>query len=161
KVKKIARRYFDYTIGTGISSESGTGPQYPGEIDNHYIWRVTVQKDLQFIQENIEEALNKGGPAWIVLVGHVDHSGWYTEEYMRDIIELFISSGFKFVTTQEGFNQMGNIVQFGDKTSIGADENVYGEKLGRVQYVPINKGVSFDTPLDEFDINKKTFTDIN
>src|SRR5690625_1005333 len=127
KVIKTASRYFDYTIGTGSAGRGS--PQYPGEIDNHYIWRVSVQNGKDFVEGHINDALERGGPAWIVLVGHVDQGGWYTESYMRSIIEMFLNKGFEFVTTQEGFNRTGNIIKFGDKTSVGADGDVYGEKL--------------------------------
>lgn len=157
RLLKFASRYFDYTIGTGISSVGK--PNYLEEFDNHYIWRVTLQNGFDHVRDKLNEA-KEHGIAWVVFVTHVDQGGWYSDEYMRQCISYALSLGFKFVKTQEGFERFGNKVQMKD-THVSADGDVYGEKLGRVQYKPRSKGVGFDTPRTVFPDNAKTFTDIN
>lgn len=156
-IQKVARRYYDYVIGTGAAMAGS--PQYPGEIDNYYIWRVTVQHGFEFVKEQLDEAAEQG-VGWIVFVSHVDQGNWYSEEYVRQIIEYTLSLGFKSLTTEEGIRHFGNIAQFGSN-KIGADGFVHGNELGRVQYRPRSKGVDHNTPITSFPKNVLSFTDIN
>src|SRR5690606_12888066 len=114
---------------------------------------------FDFVKEQLDDAASKG-LGWVVFVSHVDQGEWYSESYVRQIIEYALSLGFKSCTTKEGIERFGNIAQFGNN-KIGADGSVHGNKIGRVQYKPRTEGVTFDAPITDFELNTETFTDIN
>src|SRR5690606_7033490 len=129
-IQKVARRYYDYMIGTG-SNMSGS-PQYPSELDVYYLRRVTVEYGFDFVKQQLDEAHSRG-VGWVIFVSHINLE-WYSDQYVRQIINYAQSLGFEFVTTQEGIERMGNIAQFGD-TKIGADGTINSNSLGKVRHV--------------------------
>ncbi|MCJ7840501.1 polysaccharide deacetylase family protein [Lederbergia sp. NSJ-179] len=154
KIQKVVRRYYDYVIGTGTGL---TGrPQYPGELDNYYIRRVSVEYGFDFVKEQLDAAKARG-VAWVIFVSHVDQGDWYSDAYVRQIINYTLSLGFNSISTKEGIERYGNIAQFGDNR-IGADGSVFGDKIGKVRYMNPNK-VNFDTLLNEFQRNTISFTE--
>ena len=160
KVRRVVKDCFDYVIGTGSGGPTGSGKvSYPGELDNQYLYRISLQWGFDYVEEKVDELVSRG-VGWIIFVGHVDQDGWYTESYMRQVIEYVMSKGIEFVKTQDGINKIGNIAQFGD-TTISADNKITSDRLGKKQYKRREEGVTFDTPITDFPINTETFTDIN
>src|SRR5699024_9223381 len=100
KVRKVVKDCFDYVIGTGSGGPSGSGRvEYPGELDNQYLYRVSLEYGFEYVKEKVDELVDRG-IGWIIFVGHVDQGGWYTENYMRQVIEYVNSKGIEWVKTQ-------------------------------------------------------------
>src|SRR5699024_4270970 len=148
KVRKVVKDCFDYAIGTGSGGPNGSGKVgYPGELDNQYLYRISLEYGFEYAKEKVDELVDRG-IGWIIFVGHVDAGDWYTESYMRQVIDYVNSKGIEWVKTQDGINKIGNVMQFGD-TKIAADNNIYSDELGKVVFDK-STNVTSVTPIEYF-----------
>src|SRR5699024_257835 len=77
KVKSVARDCYDYVIGTGSGGPAGEGRvNYPGELDNQYLWRISLEYGIDYVKEKVNE-LHAKGVGWIIFICHVDQGDWY------------------------------------------------------------------------------------
>lgn len=158
KVLRIAKNYYDYVIGTGSGGPSGSGRvNYIGELDNQYLWRISLEYGFDYVKEKVDELVDRGY-GWIIFVGHVDAGDWYTESYMRQVIDYVNSKGIEWVKTQDGINKIGNVMQFG-QSKIGADGNIYSNELGRV-VIDDSTSIVSSTPITYFKPNTVTLSKI-
>jgi len=169
-IQRVARRYYDYVIGSGANLGQGK-PFYPGQYSNYYIRRVRTENGFGHVKQRIDEA-KVSGKAWVVLDSHIYYD-IYTDSYIRQIIDYALSQGFKFVTVEEGMDNFGNIVQFGEPlkggydvldyvdagTRIAADGSVHGSQLGKVIHFG-DREVKNDTPISYFPYNTVSITKI-
>lgn len=156
-IQKMGRKHFDYVIGTGADIESNE-PFYPAQYSNYYIRRTRTEFGLEHVKQKIDEA-KASGKAWVVLSSHI-YDEIYTQEFIKEIVVYANSLGFKWVTTQEGYETFGNIAQFGmmenrlmdyaqSATRIGADGTIVSDVLGKVRRTG-DREVGFNTPLSYF-----------
>ena len=128
EVVKRTRQVFDYAIGTGTRGASVVKPPFT----NYDMRRTQAQNNLSEIKQQIDIAAAENG--WLILSGHVDQYDWYSEEYMREIIEYALSKGLKFVSTEEGYARHGNLAEYGNNVitagGVSYGDSGIGEYLG-------------------------------
>jgi len=142
-IQRVGRRYFDYIIGTANATYGR--PALPSNMDNYYIWRITLTEGFNHVKNHIDNVKNNG-MGWVELGTHIYDDSVYSESYYRQIIEYALSQGFEFVRTDEGIKRMGNIAQYED-THIGADGKVYGVTVREKEKDTVTR----DTTLADFD----------
>src|SRR5690625_2040974 len=150
---KVANRHFDYVIGTtrgGVNAKA----QFPGELSNKYLWRVTVENGFDYVKERIDEAKDNG-VGWLILGSHIYYD-WYSDELVRKIIDYALAEGFEFVTTSEGIRRMGNVSEFG-QSKITSE----GKFVGGLSVEQNLSGITGNTPIYEFPKQSVTQTAIN
>lgn len=140
---KMVAKYFDYAIGRSSNYDPET---FHRNFNNFDIRKTTIEQGWQLVKDQMDAYYDAN--ELLILRGHVDQGGWYSEQFMRDIIEYALNKGFKFVTSEEAFKLRGNILQFGDN-KVTYNGNVFGNELGR--YVVDNSTtIDANTSLDYF-----------
>ena len=159
KVKSVARDCYDYVIGTGSGGPAGEGRvNYPGELDNQYLWRISLEYGIDYVKEKVNE-LHAKGVGWIIFICHVDQGDWYSESFMREVIEYVNSKNIEWVKTEDGINKIGNIAQFGG-TKITATGEVTGTQLGSYEHQD-TFGTSGENLATDFRLGKTTVSPVN
>src|SRR5699024_9873343 len=98
------------------------------------------------------------GVGWVIFVSHIWDSSWYSDDYVRQIIDYALSKGFEFVTTQEGIDRMGNMAQFGESKITSEGKFVGGLTIERTNLK--DNPVLSNTPINHFEKNTITHTRI-
>lgn len=151
KVLNVARQVFDYNIGTANKGNNIITPPF----SNFELLRRTGERhSFEQIKVDIDRARDANG--WIILTTHVDQGYGWTEEKTRQIIEYVHSQGGRFVTTLEGFNAHGNLMEIDNKI-ITAKGQFFGEDFA---YLGRNALTPDDTPRNPLLYQRKTVTDI-
>src|SRR5699024_7834702 len=150
EVVEDARLVWDYCIGTGTKGDKVVVPPF----DNYDMRRTHGEQGLTRVKAGVDKARDENG--WVMLTLHMDQGDWWSEQYMRDIIEYALSQGLKFVTTEEGYKTHGNIAQFG-KNTITSEGEFYGEDFA---YLGRNALTPDDVPSNPLLYGRKTVTDI-
>ena len=145
-VVETARQVWDYCIGTGTRGDEIVLAPF----DNYDMRRSNGQAGVERVKSQIDKAIENN--AWVIFTTHVDQGDWYSDEYMREIIEYALSNGIEFVSTAEGYASHGNIAQLTKDDGISADGVPFGNVLGRTT-IDYNLDITPDTPLSFFKPN--------
>src|SRR5690625_1866178 len=166
-IQRLGRKYFDYMIGTSSDKERGL-PFYPGHYSNYYIRRVRADDGFDLVEQRIDEAA-ENGIGWVILGSH-SYENSITTEFIEQVVDYAHQKGFKFVSTQEGMDIMGNVMQFGIPqvkshgyvdagNRISATGEIFGDDLGKVREVGFGE-VTPSTPISYFEKDVVSFTRI-
>lgn len=158
RTRRIIKEYFDYNLSgfEGIS----TSPLYQFDIPRVTLFAPNTTFDLSTYTAWVDKVYEKGG--WLVFIGHC----WEEEfdpEMLGDLIDYIQEKGIEIISTAEGVERYGNLVDLGDHSlqndelheflSVGVDGSVASSGGILIQN---DKTVTIDTPIDYFPRDKLT-----
>lgn len=148
RVKEFTARYYRGGIGTegaqSITSRINTSP-----IDSYYVLRYSINNynTLAAMKSRVDEAIAKGG--WLVWMTHAYYEALDETQlgYLLEMYQYAVAQGVEMVTLEEGFNQIGNVVEAGDlntgnRFAVGCDGIVYRRAD--------KTGITINTPITSF-----------
>lgn len=104
----------------------------------------------------IDDAIENNG--WLIFMTHSQYASFDTEK-VRAVIDYANASGIKWVSTREGLDRIGNLIDTGDYIGSGAeyyildaDGAVHSKSYG-IQYRVENTNFDFYTPITAFQQN--------